>query len=122
MGHILVVEDNLAVSCLINEVLTLSGYSVQLASNCTAALQLIQANPPCLVLLDLKLPSVYGIKVLNIIKHAVPDIPVIAMSAYAELLDIQAELETGRISYILIKPFNLHELINAVARYIPLKV
>ncbi|WP_126454180.1 response regulator [Sulfuriflexus mobilis] len=78
-------------------------------------MQLIEANKPDLVLLDINLPGINGFEVLQRLQ-ANPDtnnIPVIAISANARESDIEKGINAG-FSYYLTKPINVNLLMTSI--------
>lgn len=111
MSHkILVVDDDEHIGNLVEEILTLEGYTVYRAYSGTEALLLLDTNSPDLVLLDLMLPGLTGEKILPKIK----DIPVIVVSAKADVNDKVNLLLSGATDYIT-KPFDTKELLARIS-------
>ena len=110
MAEIMLIEDDVSISDMVSEALTDEGYSVRKAYSGTEALMLLKGSKPDLILLDLMLPGLTGEKLLPLIK----DIPVIVVSAKAEVSDKVELLMSGAEDYIT-KPFNIRELVARVA-------
>lgn len=111
MSHkILVVDDDEHIGNLVEEILTLEGYTVYRAYSGTEALLLLDTNSPDLVLLDLMLPGLTGEKILPKIK----DIPVIVVSAKADVNDKVNLLLSGATDYVT-KPFDTKELLARIS-------
>jgi DNA-binding response OmpR family regulator len=113
---VLVVEDEPAVRNLITAALKDEGYRVLQARNGQEAIRVVNEQPagaerPCLVLLDLMLPDLNGLQVLE--RLAAPDarVPVVAMSASRQHL--AAAQESGADA-VLPKPFELDRLVGVV--------
>jgi DNA-binding response OmpR family regulator len=108
----LVVEDDPWIRLLLRDLLTDAGYAVLEASNGSAALRLVQRQPPALVLLDLILPEQSGLELLIELKssHATARVPVIAVSARTDLLARAAELADA----VVAKPFDIEELLAKI--------
>lgn len=81
---ILVVDDEESIRELYREELEEEGYEVVVASNGFEAIEKVKATPVDIVVLDIKMPGMDGIKVLNEIKALKKDLPVILCSAYGE--------------------------------------
>ena len=109
----LVVEDDPWIRLLLRDLLTDEGYAVLEASNGSAALRLAQRQPPALVLLDLVLPEQSGLELLTELKstRATAHVPVIAVSARADLLVRAAELADA----VVAKPFDIEELLAKIS-------
>ena len=110
MFRILVVDDDIHISNLLTEALTKAGYTVDKAFSGTEALLMLSQNKSDLILLDLMLPGLCGEELLPKIK----DIPVIVVSAKADVTDKVELLLGGAVDYVT-KPFHVHELLARIA-------
>ena len=106
---ILVVEDDTSVKNLITTTLKASGYKYVNASNGTTAIIEASSHNPDIVLLDLGLPDMDGIEVINKIRSW-SLMPIIVISARSEDNDKIAALDAGADDY-LTKPFSVEELL-----------
>jgi DNA-binding response OmpR family regulator len=114
---VLVVDDEPTVREVVAGYLRRDGHEVSEAGDGTRALELLDAEPPDLVVLDMMLPGVNGLDVLRRVR-AVSDIPVIMLTARAEESDRVSGLELGADDYV-VKPFSPRELaarVNGVLR------
>jgi two-component system response regulator VicR len=117
---ILVVEDEPAVRELAADILREEGYDVVEASDGLEALQVIDEHVPfsdhaSVVLLDLMLPKVSGLQVLeHLRKTENAALPVVAMSASGTHL---SQAAIAGASATLAKPFDLGSLLDIIARY-----
>ena len=118
MPHILIVEDDISNFQLMSSLVALEGYSVQHARHGEQALEMIKENPPCLILLDLRLPVLDGWKVAAIVKSSdeFRHIPIVAVSVQIEPNDVTKATEAGCDGY-LAKPFNVHQLRQVIQSY-----
>jgi len=109
----LVVEDDPWIRLLLRDLLTDEGYAVLEASNGSAALRLAERQRPALVVLDLVLPEQSGLELLIELKstRAISHVPVIAVSARADLLVRAAELADA----VVAKPFDIEELLAKIS-------
>lgn len=105
MKKILVIDDDVHISDMIEEALTKEGYSILKAYSGTEALYVLSKTSPDLILLDLMLPGLSGEELLPKIK----DIPVIVISAKLDVDNKVRLLLDGAADYIT-KPFDLSEL------------
>ena len=110
MYRILIVDDDVHISKLLTDALTREGYITDTAFSGTEALLVLNKNRPDLILLDLMLPGLCGEELLPKIK----DIPVIVVSAKADVTDKIGLLLGGAVDYVT-KPFNIHELLARIA-------
>lgn len=114
MQRIYLVEDEIALSQLLETYLMEAGYAVTTFFNGLDALKAIAAQPD-LWLLDIMLPGLDGYALIREIKAANPEVPVIFMSARSAELDRVIGLEMGSDDY-LPKPFLPRELILRINR------
>ena len=110
MAGILIVDDEASINDMISEALADEGYTVHKAYSGTEALMLLEQIRPDLILLDLMLPGLAGEELLPRLK----DIPVIVVSAKADINDKVGLLLGGAADYIT-KPFNIQELLARVS-------
>lgn len=106
---ILVAEDELSMQKALTKGLKKCGYAVDSASDGEEALELIELNSYDLVVLDLNLPKIDGIGVLQKIRKTDNDLRVLILSARSEVEDKIIGLDTGANDY-LSKPFHFKEL------------
>ena len=111
----LLVEDDQAISELIQTVLKDMGLSVDVASNGPTALELAEKNRPALVVLDLGLPEMYGKTVANRLRKRYSDLPVMVVSALSSSAVAEDAWEMGAFTYMT-KPFELDAFTAAVER------
>lgn len=111
---ILVLEDNERLSNLIALALTKEGYKVDCFIDGEDALDAISKGYQCFVL-DINVPSIDGISILETIRMYHKKIPVIIISANHELEKIQQSYEIGCDDYLK-KPFFMYELIHKIKR------
>ncbi len=112
-GHILIVEDEEAIAAFLQTALEREGFITQWVSNGAAALSVIDASRPDLILLDLMLPGMDGLQVCQTMRQAEQYIPIIMLTARSEEVDKIVGLEIGADDYVT-KPFNARELVARV--------
>ena len=120
--RILVVEDEDALSTLLQYNLEKDGYEVALAADGEDALTQVAEQAPDLVILDWMLPKISGIEVCRRLRQRTEtrNMPIIMLTARGEETDRIRGLDTGADDYV-IKPFAMSELsarIRAVMRRI----
>jgi two-component system alkaline phosphatase synthesis response regulator PhoP/OmpR family response regulator RpaB len=106
--RILVVDDDKDIIQTIKGNLELDGYEVLTALDGRSCLELARSKRPDLIILDLNLPDIDGIKACQIIRREF-DFPIIMLTARDGLSDKVLGLECGADDYI-VKPFNFLEL------------
>ncbi len=117
-GIVLYVEDSPVNASVMEHIFShLTEVQLIIAATAEAGLDIIHANPPDLVLMDINLPGMNGLDALLVIKSDpyTASIPVIAVSAAALPQDVKRGLEAGFSAY-LTKPFEVTELITMVAK------
>ncbi len=116
MARILVAEDERDIRELVAFSLRgLGGFDVTQAANGAEAVERAQAEPPDLILMDVRMPKMNGFEACRKLKESdqTKNIPVIFLSARGQESEIQQGLTAGAVEYI-IKPFAPDELVNQV--------
>lgn len=119
-ARILLVEDDPAIVSALTELLEGEGYAVDTAATQTAALAralpsgAASARPYALVLLDVSLAEGNGLAVCGALKQAVPELPVMFLTASSDEFTTVTGLELGADDYIA-KPFRPRELLARIA-------
>ena len=111
--RILVVDDELVVRDSLKEWLEEEGYTVAMAASGADALAVLEAGAFHLMLLDVKMPGMDGVEVLELAKSRSPDLTVVMMTAYATVETAVAAMKIGAMDY-LIKPFEMDSLLAKV--------
>jgi len=112
---ILVAEDEKDIRELIAFTLRFAGFDVSLAANGIEALEMVRADPPDLIILDVRMPKMTGYEVCRQLKESqeTSDIPVVFLSAKGQEAEIKQGYDSGAEEYIL-KPFAPDELVDQV--------
>ena len=113
-AKILVVDDEPTICSMMNVFLTQIGYQVRTVNSGEDALAQFSEEPPDMVLLDISMPGMRGIDVLQQMKSQKDDCGVIMLSAYGDDQTIQEALDMGAFCYIQ-KPMELMDLKNRLA-------
>jgi two-component system, NtrC family, response regulator AtoC len=106
---ILVVDDEHLIRWSLEQNLKKQGYEVMTAGSGEDALKLVREEPPDLILLDIQLPGISGLEVLEKVKEIDDDIVVIMVTAQGGLETAVNAMRMGAYDYIN-KPFNLDEM------------
>jgi CheY-like chemotaxis protein len=114
LGRVLVVDDEPEVRQLLGEFLSGRGYDVLLAASGMQALDALDAQRFDLVLLDVAMPELDGVEALKRIVMIDPPVPVIMVTANADISLTSKLLAMGAVDYIP-KPFDLDYLEQAVS-------
>jgi putative two-component system response regulator len=116
---ILVVDDDPYVLESTVSLLDEFGYAVVSCNSARKAMTKIQGNKVDAVLSDIKMPEISGVELLGMIRHAHPEIPVVLMTAYAELDIAINAIKKGAFDFIT-KPFTpeyLNHTIEKAVKY-----
>ncbi|NDJ76709.1 MAG: response regulator [Chloroflexi bacterium] len=110
-SHILIVEDDLDLSEMLNAYFRVQGYEVQTAAWGEDAVRLTQEVRPDLVVLDIRLPDIDGYEVCRRLRthRRTQDVPIIFLTEKRDRVDKLVGLELGVVDYIT-KPFDIQEL------------
>jgi two-component system, NtrC family, response regulator AtoC len=107
--RILVVDDEEIVRESLGGWLEKDGYTVRSAQDGPSALELLEAERWSILIVDLKMPGMDGLQVLEQAKKLHPDLAVVIMTAYATVDTAVAAMKLGAYDY-LVKPFDPEEL------------
>jgi len=117
---VLVVDDDPYIRDVIAELLEDEGYAVARAANGAEALDILHHRPapPCVILLDLMMPQMNGweFRAAQRKDPAIAPIPVVTISAHADLLDVAAQLDAAGH---LPKPLDIERLLTTVQQFCP---
>ena len=97
---ILVVDDELIVRESLSKWFREDGYRVESAENAATALKKLQAGPWNLMLVDIKMPGMDGIELLQRVKEMTKDVAVIVITAFATVDTAVKALKEGAFDYI----------------------
>lgn len=113
--RVLLVEDDDAISSLMQAVLRDMDLSVDVARNGSAALELAHRHRPAMVVLDLGLPEMYGKTVASQLRQIYGNLPVMVVSALSPSAVAEDAWAIGAYTYIT-KPFELDAFSAAVRK------
>ncbi|MDQ7024371.1 MAG: response regulator transcription factor [Anaerolineae bacterium] len=119
--QILVVDDERTIREVVRRYLELEGYNVAEAETGTKALDMIRADNPDLIVLDIMLPGIDGLAITRKLRNPAEftpmsvngEIPIIFLTARTEEIDRITGFEVGGDDYI-VKPFSPRELVARV--------
>jgi len=111
--RILVVDDDDSVISVMRQFFATAGYRVEFAQHGGDALTLVQHDPPDLVLLDLMMPGMNGVEVLQRILALRATLPVIIVTARADATLAEQTRALGAFAYVT-KPFEFAYLARIV--------
>lgn len=118
---VLVVEDTELLRRMYSDKLTQEGYRVLSAADGLEALSLLRGDTPDLILLDLIMPKMSGLEVLDLIKRdpRLNRVPVLILSNLGQDEDMQRALELGATDYLIkneVRPNDVAERINGILK------
>jgi two-component system copper resistance phosphate regulon response regulator CusR len=111
--RILIVEDEKRIQDFLSRGLESAGYAVDVAADGNTAVEMVHATEYDLIILDLNLPDIDGLQVLQKIRNRKVSPPVLILSARDAVDDRVKGLELGADDY-LVKPFAFVELLARV--------
>jgi CheY-like chemotaxis protein len=115
---IAIVEDNPHDARITKRILTNAGYEVVIANDGQSALELVNGTPLDLILMDINLPDMSGVEVVQSIKKSDHRyMPIIALTANTMHGDREILLQAGCDDYIA-KPITRSILLNTISRYL----
>jgi len=106
---ILVVEDQVRLLRVIAEMVERFGYDTRLAETAADAYAFAEAERPNAILLDINLPDAAGTQTLDHLRLLRPDVPVIMVTANADVTLARETLARGAFDYVM-KPFDMEHL------------
>jgi len=116
MSKILIVEDDPLMARLYEKVFKFEGYEVDVAGNGREGLEKVHSGKPTLVVLDIMMPEMNGLEVLDKLK-ADPDtktIPVVVLTNLAGGQDADAALTKGAVKYIVKSEYEPKAIANMI--------
>lgn len=112
MIHVMVVDDEPLITSMLDNALSANkDISVSTYNNPIHAIAALDSRPPDVVLLDIMMPQMDGLKVLEMIKEKRPDTKVIMITAYSTLDRVLSSHKKGAHDFI-IKPFDSMSMIE----------
>jgi DNA-binding NtrC family response regulator len=115
MPSVLIVDDDASVVSALEAFLSHERFAVCTASHSAAALGQVLDAKPDVVLLDLRMPTVHGLEILQLMRTAIPNLQVIIVSAFLNDDIRQRAFDRGAYA-CLDKPVNLVELKTCITQ------
>ncbi|WP_311567842.1 sigma-54-dependent transcriptional regulator [Photobacterium arenosum] len=119
-SRVLIVEDDEGLREALVDTLALAGYQWLEADSAEQALLLLKSEQVDIVVSDVQMAGMDGLGLLRNIKQHWPKLPVLLMTAYANIEDAVLAMKDGAIDYMA-KPFAPEVLLNMVSRYAPVQ-
>lgn len=115
MPLILIVDDEKDMRAALSNALKHEGYTVIDAGDGASALEIIKREPIELVLLDIRMPNMDGIEVLEKIRQEYSSLPVVMVTGYGSIESAVQSIKKGAFDYVL-KPFDLTKLVTVMEK------
>lgn len=116
MKKILIIEDDLLISSLVQFRLKKDGYDTHLVSDGNEGIKAIDAYLPDLIITDVMMPFRSGIEIIHYAKQSQPNTPIIVLSSLGEEEQVVLEAFNMGVADFVSKPFNPNELAIRVKR------
>ncbi|MDH5768773.1 MAG: response regulator [Nitrospirota bacterium] len=110
---VLLVDDEVEFASALSERLRLRSYEAKAIYRAEDAIPFVKSDKPDVVLLDLKMPGMDGIEILEAIKQFDPTIEVIILTGHGDTESADKGIKTGAFDYIM-KPVDIGELITKI--------
>ena len=107
--RLLVVDDEVTVRSTLSDLLELRGYRVTQAASGVEALHCLQTEPYDLMILDVRMPGMNGIEVMQRAEAFQADVAIVLLTGHATLESAIAAVRLGAVDYLL-KPFDIDDL------------
>jgi DNA-binding response OmpR family regulator len=111
--RVLIVDDEEELVTTIAERLQIRGIQAETSTDGETALKMIETNPPQVVVLDVMMPGMGGIEVLQRMKAQNLKIPVILLTGYGSTEQGMEGMKLGAFDYLM-KPCDLNNLISKI--------
>ena len=111
--RVLIVDDEEELVTTIAERLQIRGIQAETATDGETALKMIEENPPQVVVLDVMMPGLGGIEILQRMNAQNLQIPVILLTGYGSTEQGKEGMELGAFDYLM-KPCDLNMLISKI--------
>ncbi|MBH8581578.1 nitrogen regulation protein NR(I) [Bisbaumannia pacifica] len=114
-ARIVIVDDDRAIRWVLERALAQPDLQVECFERADRALERVLANPPEVLLTDIRMPGLDGLDLMARVRESHPDLPVIVMTAHSDLDSAVASYQGGAFEY-LPKPFDVDEALALVRR------
>lgn len=114
-ARVLIVDDEPIIRQTLARALSLRGYQTDEASSGPRALALLEQTPYDLMVLDMIMPGMDGVKVMHLARQIRPDLLIVVLTGHASLESAIAAVKQDAVDYLL-KPTSIHDIAAAVSR------
>ncbi|MEB2663434.1 MULTISPECIES: nitrogen regulation protein NR(I), partial [Bordetella] len=115
MKPVWIVDDDQAIRWVLEKALARAGIATRSFSRAADVLQALAADVPSVLVSDIRMPGGDGLELLRQIKERNPGLPVIVMTAFADLDSTVSAFQGGAFDY-LAKPFDVNEAVALIQR------
>ncbi|MGE0755394.1 MAG: sigma-54-dependent transcriptional regulator [Pirellulaceae bacterium] len=115
MSTLLVVDDEESICWGLTRLGQDLGHRVWTASSAEQAIDLVETRVPDVIVLDVRLPGMDGLRAMEALRRRCGDAPIIIMTAYGDLPTAVTAIRNGAFEY-LVKPFDLEQVQRALTR------
>jgi two-component system nitrogen regulation response regulator GlnG len=115
LSRILIVDDEPSICWGLSRLAQGLGHEAEVASSAEQGLALAAANPPDVLVLDVRLPGQDGLSAMESFRRYIGSRPIIVITAFGDLPTAMKVVENGAFEYV-VKPFDLAEIRAALAR------
>ena len=117
---ILIVDDEVNLLKTLSDILSKNGYDVSVARDAHTALRTLEKGGFDIALLDVRMPQMNGVELLEKIKQEHRGIEVIIMTAYGTIDTAIKSIKLGAYAYML-KPLDIDEMLTNIQKIVKLK-
>ena len=110
MGKVLVIDDERAIRSTLKDILSMEGFDVELAENGAAGIEQFEKGGIDVVFLDIKMPGMDGIEVLERLQAISPEVPVVMISGHGTIDTAVEAIKKGAYDFIA-KPLDLNRIL-----------
>lgn len=117
MNKVLIIDDDELMRNTLRDILEANGYPVMVASGGRQGIELFKKEPPAATLLDMRMPEMDGIETMQELKKLDSDVPIIFVTAHAEIPAAVDAIKRGAYDFI-VKPPKYDRLMFTLERAI----
>lgn len=118
--RLLIVDDEVDLVSILRERLVLRGFEVEATTSGADALRRAAEDDFDALVLDVKMPGIDGLELLDQIKGKRPGLPVILFTGHSSVVDAERGMQAGAFDY-LVKPIDLDALVEKIHTAVGLK-
>ncbi|MBI2167370.1 MAG: response regulator [Candidatus Omnitrophica bacterium] len=115
MSRIVLIDDEEDMLAIVGDYLRSQGHTVLTSVEGTEGLRLLLENAPDLVILDIQVPGMSGLKILKEARKSLPSLKAIVLTGYGSSPEFEKEAEASGALFLR-KPIGLEELDQAVSK------